>query len=372
MPGQSAADKTEKATPERLKKARQEGQVPASQEVPSAMILTAVLISLSVVMPKFIMWCKQTVILGFTAGAGGVESHETASQFLWESTSSMLQIIVPVLVIIAVVSVASSIMVSGLNYAPKALKWNFSRVSPIKGMKNVISMKSLVKLGMSLIKLFFIGTICYLYFMDNIDTLLKLRWCSPLGMMSEIGALCIGVLVRIIIAMIIIAAVDFVYQKWNHGKELRMTKQEVKEERKQYETNPEIKGKMRSIQMQMSQKRMLADIPTADVVVCNPTHFSVAIKYDPDITPVPLVVAKGPDLLAQKIKEIARENNVPVVERPPLARALYAAVEVGQPVPNELFVAVAEVLAMIIKLKQKRKSAGFDLTSKPKKINPNN
>ena len=364
-----ASDRTEKATPERLKKARQEGQLVSSQEVPSAMILASILLALIFVLPGFINWSRETLTKCIRATTNGIGDGQQIGHYLWDATASLLVTVSPIFIITAVVSIASSVIVSGLVYSPKAIKLDLGKISPIKGIKNIISMKALVRLLMSLAKLTLIGTICYFYLMGNLEAIIKIRWCKPASMLLEIGTLSMGLLIRVILCMLLIAVADFIYQKWNHAKELRMTKQEVKEERKQYESSPEIKGKIRQMQMQMARKRMLADVPTADVVVCNPTHYAVALKYDQQKNPVPIVVAKGPDALALKIKEVARENGVPVLERPSLARALYAAVEIGHPVPNELFVAVAEVLAMIIRTRQKRKAAGFDLTKKPKKLN---
>jgi len=242
--------------------------------------------------------------------------------------------------------------------SPKAVKLDFSRVSPIKGMKNLLSLKSLVRLLISVLKLSVIGVILWLYLSDNLGMLMSLTSATPGAIVSTTAELIGGVLIRIVIAMIAIAMVDLLYQKWNYKKELRMTKQEVKEEMKQYEISPQLKGRIRMLQREMASKRMLSDVPSADVVIVNPTHFAVALKYDSESMNAPEIVARGADLLCQRIKDLARENKVPIVERPRLARTLYASAKVGDTVPDTLFVAVAEVLAMIYKLRANRGMTG--------------
>jgi flagellar biosynthetic protein FlhB len=355
MAEHSAADRTEKPTPERLKKARQEGQVAQSQEVSSALITTILLVVLAVLMPGIGSALSTMVAEGIRAGAEGPSGGEIFRRLFYSQASQALVQMAPILVVCGLMSCFSSVIVSGLTFSPKSLKIDWSRVSPAKGIKNVISLQSLMRLFMSLLKMTAIGIICYLYLRDNISTMIDLRWSdSPVRMAVSIGSLIFGLMIRVCIMMLIIAGIDYAFQKWNLLKKLRMTKQEVKEERKQYEVAPEIKGRIRQLQFEMVRKRMLQDVPTADVVVTNPTHYAVALKYDMKTMDSPVVVAKGPDELAKRIKDIARENQVPIIERPVLARALYAACEIGSPIPSNLFVAVAEVLAMIYKLRKKR------------------
>ena len=268
-------------------------------------------------------------------------------------TQSLL-ILVPFLVAGAVASVGSSLVSSGWALSGKAVKLNLGRISPIKGMKNLFSMKSIVRLLISIAKLVLISLIVTFYLRSEMDNILALRWASLEGILLSTGRIVLGVLSRVVVALGGVAAVDLLYQRWNYKKELRMTRQQVKEERKQYELAPEVKQKMRAVQFQMAKKRMLQDVPTADVVLANPTHVAVAIKYDGAAMDAPTVVAKGPDLLAKQIKEIAAANGVPVVHRPELARAVYRTVEVGGAIPETLFVAVAEVLAMIYRLRTNR------------------
>ncbi len=357
MPDQSASEKTEQATPERLRKARTEGRIAQSQEVPSALITGGVLLVLALQGPDMLSWFGDMLREAITSVAIASEGEGVLCNFLRTKGMQSIVLMVPFLIVCGVLSCFSSILVSGLTFSPKALKFDFNRVNPIKGVKNVISGKSVVRLVMSLAKMGIIGCICYVYMKDNSEAILKLRWAVPALTLSRIASLILGLLARVVVALFVIGGIDFAYQKWTHSKEMRMTKQEVKEERKQYEVSPEMKRKMRMIQIEMVRKRMLQEVPTADVVVTNPTHYAVALKYDQENMAAPLVVAKGPDKLALKIREIAKEHGVPIVERPSLARALYAAAEIGEPVPSNLFVAVAELLAMIFRLRRKRKLA---------------
>ena len=355
MAEHSAADRTEKPTPERLRKARQEGQVAQSQEVSAALIMVILVIVLAVLAPSMGEAFRVMVVEGLCAGADVPSGGEIFRRFLPHQAAAALGQMTPVLVVCGLMSCFSSVIVSGLTYSPKVLKLDWSKINPAKGIKNVISMESLMRLLMSVLKMTAIGIICYLYVRDNVNAIFELRWASsPVRMGVGIASLVFGLMVRVCIMMLVIAGIDYAFQKWNLLKKMRMTKQEVKEERKQYEVAPEIKGRIRQIQMEMVRKRMLQDVPTADVVVTNPTHYAVALKYDMDAMDAPIVVAKGPDELAKRIKDIAREHQVPIVERPVLARSLYAACEIGKPIPSNLFVAVAEVLAMIYKLRKKR------------------
>ena len=355
MADKPASEKTEQATPERLRKAREKGQVAQSQEVPSAIITGGVLLILALNAPAMLGWFGNTLREALLTPTVSTDGQGIFCNFLRTKGAEALVVMMPFLIICGILSMASSVAVSGLTFSPKVLKLDWSKVNPINGIKNIVSAKAFVKLIMSVLKMVVLGTICYLYIKGETLTIIHLRWTSPVETVAGIAGLILGLMTRVVVALFVIGGIDYAYQKWTHSKEMRMTRQEVKEERKQYEGSPEIKRKIRMIQMEMTNKRMLQAVPTADVVITNPTHFAVALQYDRDTMASPIVLAKGPDLLAQKIKSIARENGVPIVERPALARSLYAAVEVGHPIPSNLFVAVAEVLAMIVRLRKKRK-----------------
>jgi flagellar biosynthetic protein FlhB len=354
MPDQPASERSEEATPHRLQKARQEGRLAQSQDVPTALVLFALLLVLTLTGPGILEWFIDQVKQGVTFRYEGPIQPDTWVGMMSEKAKAVFLLLAPFLAAGVAVSIFSAAIVSGWAISPKALKLDFGRINPVKGVKNLISFKSLVKLLTSLLKLAVLGTIIWTYLQDKAPYCLSLIYNSPGQTVVALADLMGGLLLRIVIGLTAIALVDLIYQRKRYKKDLRMTKQEVREEMKQYEINPHIKGRIRSIQREMARKRMLADVPSADAVITNPTHFAVAIKYDPGAMDAPIVLAKGADILCQRIKEIAAENDVPIVERPPLARTLYATCEIGQPIPETLFVAVAEILAMIYRMKKSK------------------
>ena len=235
------------------------------------------------------------------------------------------------------------------------LKLNFGKLNFIAGAKNLISPQSFVKLLFSVLKVVVLAGMSYLYMKDKFNSIIDALDFNVAQIFITLFSMMYGLALRLAMILFILAAADFVYQKWQYKRNLRMTKQEVKEERKQMEGDPLIKGKIRSIQLQMSRKRMMTAVPTADVVVTNPTHFAVALKYDSKVMKSPTVVAKGADLIAKRIKELAVKHKIPLVEDKPLAQTLYKSVEIGKEVPQKLFYAVAKVLAYVYQLKRERR-----------------
>ncbi|HUS92490.1 MAG TPA: EscU/YscU/HrcU family type III secretion system export apparatus switch protein [Phycisphaerae bacterium] len=356
MPDKPASERTEEATPERLKKAREEGQVAQSQELPSAIMIGALLIGLALLGGGLFQWFTGQVRDGVairppdSIGWGGIGG------LLRQKLTSAMAVSAPFLLFAAAASIASSLLSSGWAFSPKAARFRLDRISPVRGMKNLLSMRSVVRLLVSLAKLGVILAIVYYYLRDNLAACCALRWAEPGALLEGTATMVLGLLARMAIGILAIAGIDLLYQRRKYRKDLRMTRQEVKEERRQHELAPELRGRIRAVQMEMVRKRMLQEVPTADVVVTNPTHVAVALRYDAKTMESPLVVAKGGDLLCEKIKDIARTHGVPIVHRPELARAIFKAVDVGQPIPELLFVAVAEVLAMIYRLRKQRGS----------------
>ena len=360
MPEKPASERTEKATPQRLRKARAEGQTAQSQEVPSAIMIAALLVVLAVTSGGLYRWFTSQMRGGLLFQVTGPMETETFAELLGAKCAQGFVVLLPFLLTAAVVSVLGSVLVGGLAFAPKAIRLDLSRISPIKGFKNLVSLRSVVKLLIAIAKLTVFIAIAWHYLGGRMGMLLSLQWSSPVGILCTIGRLVLGLGIRIGAALAAIAGVDFLYQRWNHRRQLRMTRQEVKEERKQHEVSPEVKGRVHAVQLAMARKRMLQDVPGADVVVSNPTHYAVALRYDAKEAAAPMVVAKGADFLCEKIKEIARANGVPVIEKPELARALYAAAEPGEIIPETLFVAVAEILAMIYRLRKRAPALSLD------------
>jgi len=357
MADKPASERTEKPTPERLRKAREKGQVAQSQEVPSALMMAMLLIMLVLMASWLCEWFVGQMHDGLSFQLGGHLSAAALDSVMGQAGVACLTVLAPFMVVMAAGGIAGSALLGGLSVAPKAVRLDWSRISPANGVKNLVSLKSVVKMLLSMAKLGVLLIVAWQYLANRLGEVLSLQFATPEGLLTGVARLISGLGGRVVLALLVIAGIDMLYQKWNHRRQLMMTRQEVKEERKQYEVSPEIKGRMRAMQMAMARKRMLQDVPTADVVIANPTHFAVALRYDAGGMDAPQMVAKGADFLCEKIKEIAREHGIAVVERPALARALYASCEPGQAIPETLFVAVAEVLAMIYRLRKGRRSA---------------
>ncbi len=354
---ESAAEKTEPPTPERLKKAKEEGKVAASQELPLALTMGMLLLALSLSAERIWHWFVEQMVAGFTMGAGGRMDVASVMGLLASKGWAVLALIAPIMVAIAAAGVASGLLVSGWVFAPKAIHPNPQRLNPVEGVKRLFSTRSLVRLVASWAKLGIMAAIILTYLRGRLGECLALAWATPLASLKVIMGVIVGLVGRFAAGMVVIAIFDILYQKWQYRKDLRMTRQEVKEERRHHETAPEVRSKLRQMQIEMVRKRMLHEVPRSDVVLVNPTHVAVALAYDADEMDAPRVTAKGADLLAERIRQIARAHGVPVVHRPELARTIYRTVEPGQPIPEPLYVAVAEVLAMIYRIRRERGGA---------------
>jgi flagellar biosynthetic protein FlhB len=260
----------------------------------------------------------------------------------------------PVFTALVAGAILSCAIVSGLNFAPQALTPKFSAINPIKGLERLFNIKSVVKLGISIAKLVVVAIVVWFYLNNKVDTLAVIQWSEPLQIMISISKIILGMLIRIGLALLVIAGIDVFFQKWKHNQELKMTKQELKQELKDTEGAPEIKSRIRRIQIELTKKRMLQEVSKANVVLVNPTHVAVALRYDSKTMDAPVLVAKGADYLAEKIREIARAYGVPVISRPELARTIYSTVKTGGSIPEKLYTAVAEVLAMIYRLRHRK------------------
>ncbi len=278
---------------------------------------------------------------------GGVSPDREMSVIFRAALLQMIIMLAPVLLVGVVIAFLCDYVQVGWKPTGKPLTPKFSKLDPTKGFKKIFSSQSLVELIKSIAKIFLIAYITYSYIKGKDRLLFGLLDMPLMQGIRLIGDTVINLGIRISAVYLIIAAADFAYQKFKFNKDMKMTKQEVKEEYKNQEGNPEIKGKIRQRMREASQRRMMQSVPTADVVITNPTHYAVAIKYDSEVAPAPIVLAKGADFLAQRIKEAAKENDIHIVEDKPLARMLYANVEVGAQVPPELYQAVAEVLAFV-------------------------
>ncbi|HOV26874.1 MAG TPA: flagellar biosynthesis protein FlhB [Pseudobacteroides sp.] len=346
-------DKTEKATPKRRQDARKKGQVLQSKEITSAFILLFMFAALRLLggyMYNEIIFFIKKVLTEYVKMPDLYTVNGISKLFIL-SFVEFLKISGPILAVALITGLVAEYAQVGFLFTTENLGFKFSRINPLSGLKRIFSLRSVVELVKSIIKLAIVGYIAYSYIKSEADNLLTIMELDAIGVATYITSTVINIALRICIALVFIAAVDYIYQWYEYEKSLKMSKQEIKEEYKQTEGNPEIKSKIRQKQRQISMRRMLNDVPSADVVITNPTHYAVAIKYDSNISPAPKVIAKGQDYLAQRIKEIAKENRVEIVENKPLARSLYDSVEVGQEIPEEMYQAVAEILAFVYSIK---------------------
>lgn len=352
-------EKTEPATDKKLSDARKEGQVAKSKEIANCMGLMSLFLIL-----KFYVGTMGTRFLEMFQGTynnipeiltfwGGNMPQDEMRLLFSRMMVNTLLIILPILLIGFMVAFVCDVAQVKWKVTTKPLQPKLSKLNPLKGFKKIFSVNALVELVKSLLKIGLIIYISYAYLKDKVILIYSLYDMPLLQALSLAAETVTDLGIRIAAVYMVIALADFVYQKFKFSQDMRMTKQEIKDEYKQSEGDPQIKGRIRQKMQEASRRRMMQDLPRADVVITNPTHFAVAIQYDPEVADAPLVLAKGSDHLAAKIKEIARENHIEIVENKPLARMLYANVEVGQMVPPELYQAVAEVLAFVYQLQGK-------------------
>ncbi len=354
MAEKPAAEKTEQPTLRKLSKAREQGQVPQSQELMSAVSILVLLTIVAFSAPRLMQWFIMQTRQGMSRPDAIFTNSKTFISFFNAKITDSVLVICPILAALCAGSIVTGVAISGFNFAPGAIKLKFDLINPIAGLQKLVNARSMVHLLTSIAKLFFVAIIVWLYLRDKLDMLATLRWAWSLQILAAIAKIILGLMIRVCIALLIIGIADAIYQKWKYIKDLKMTRQEVKEERKQTEGSPEVKRRVRQKQFEMSLKRMMQEVPKANVVLVNPTHVAVALRYEAKTMEAPVMVAKGADHLAEKIKEIARAYGVPIVRKPELARTIYSTVELGSPIPETLYVAVAEVLALIYRLRHKK------------------
>jgi flagellar biosynthesis protein FlhB len=344
------ANKTHAPTGRRIQKARQEGMVPYSEDAVTAMTLVSLLFITTVTASWFITRIKRELVESLQCRAEWVDNSQIFIAYLNGKIIHGMILTAPFLATLTVCGVITSILISGWNFRPAALAPKFEELLPGKGIKNFLSPETLVKMASSVLKLAFIGALVFFYLRKKIPYLANLQWTDADQILSVIGGLIFGAIVRICLGLLVIAAADLIYQRWRYFDRLKMSTEEVKQENRDSDTPPELKSKIRQKQFELGMRRMLKKVPKASVVLVNPTHVAVALEYKPGQV-APVVVAKGADHLCEKIKEIARAYGVPIIRRPELAREIYATVKLDCPIPDKLYTAVAEVLAVLYRLK---------------------
>lgn len=346
-----AGEKTEDATPKRQADARQKGQVAKSQEINSAFIILASFMALKILGGYMYEQMAEYTIFIFSNIPEDLTQPTLVNIFM-DILVVLAKTALPVMLVIMVIAIIVNLFQVGINFTTKPLMPSLEKLDPISGAKKILSKRSLVELVKCILKIIIIGSFIYRFLLQEMGHLPELIFSDLVGSINYFSDVLFTLAFQICGVLLVLAAMDFMYQKWEHQQSLKMSKQEVKEEFKQSEGDPFIKGKIKQKQRAIAMQRMMQEVPKADVIVTNPTHFAVALKYEKGMT-APIVIAKGQDLIAQRIKTIAKEAKIVIVENKPLARALYATTEVGDIVPQELYKSVAEVLAYVYRLKKK-------------------
>ncbi|MDX1757567.1 MAG: flagellar biosynthesis protein FlhB [Marinobacter sp.] len=351
-------EKTEEATPRRLEKAREEGQTARSKELATMAVLLAGAGGLLVFGTTLGKAFADIMRNSFDIERAALFDTNFMAIHLMAAAEEATAAVAPLLLVLLVAAIVGSIGIGGLLFSGKAIAPKLDRLNPLKGLKRMFSMRSLVELLKGVAKVALVMVVAILILNLRTEDLLSIAEEPAMPAMEHVAWTLAWSFFLLSCATIIIAAIDVPFQIYDHHKKLRMTKQEVKDEFKDTEGKPEVKGRIRQLQREMAQRRMMQEVPEADVVITNPSHYAVALKYDQKTMAAPIVVAKGADEIAFKIMEIAREHRVEVLRTPPLTRAVYHNTEIGGEIPDGLYMAVAQVLAYLFQLRQFRRGQG--------------
>ena len=359
MADDSDLEKTEQASPKRLENAREEGDVPRSRELATCTVLFAAGLSLLMMGNHLNQALKTTLSTGLRFNRTEAFEPLVLLMKIADSINTLLLAFAPFAFILVAVAIAAPIIIGGWVFSSKVFVPQFSRLNPMQGLGNLFSKNSAVELIKSIAKTLLVATVAYTVISRDMGPILSLSLLPLKTSIAQVSDLMLTGFLSIVSALVFIAAIDVPYQLYHYANKLKMTKEEVRQESRESEGNPEIKARVRQQQREMAKRRMMSEIPKADVVITNPTHYAVAIKYQGEGMRAPIVVAKGADAIALKIREIAAENNILTMEAPKLARAIYAHTELGNEIPESLYSAVAEVLAYVFQMRIFKKEGGF-------------
>ncbi|MCM3732152.1 flagellar biosynthesis protein FlhB [Fictibacillus nanhaiensis] len=346
-------EKTEKATPKKRQESRKKGQVAKSADINAALVLFV-----SVLFLAFMgSWMGERLLHLFTHSLDKKLLYDVTEtsipKLFWELSMEVSVILAPVMIAAMFAGVLGNYLQVGFLLSTEAIQMKLERINPLSGFKRIYSVRALVELTKSLLKILLIGGVTFFILWIERDVYLRMSLVSIESSLPVFGGLAIKMGFAASIVLLFLAFLDYMYQKYDFEKNIRMSKQDIKDEYKKSEGDPKIKGKIKEKQRQMAMRRMMQEVPKADVIITNPTHYAICLKYDDSGMEAPVVVAKGVDLIAQKIKEIGKEHEVVTVENKLLARTLYARVDIGQVIPEDLFKAVAEILAFVYRIKKK-------------------
>ena len=347
-------ERSEQATPKKREEARSKGKVAKSREINSAAMILGMALGLATLGPAMVMKLQGSMTEGWESFLMDPMTEIAFKELLLKSIGEGLLIIGPLVLLFGVLAIFSSVGQYGLLWTAHPIIPDLSRINPLKGLKRLFSLQSLMELGKTLLKFAVVAYISYVIVRDDLPQVLHLMRLEPGQIAASIGSIFIRLIFWAGIAIAFLGIVDFLFQRWDYERQLRMSRQEVKQELKDTEGDPLVRARIRSLQREMARKRMMEDVPKSNVVITNPTELAVAIKYDQATMDAPKVVAKGAGIIAKKIRDIAKEHGIPVIENKPLAGTIFKTVEIGQLVPVKLYRAVAEVLAYVYRLRGKK------------------
>lgn len=359
------SEKSEEPTEKKLRESREKGQVPRSRELTTLLVTLSAAVFLLLYGAQMIADFEVIMVKGLSFDRDIAFDTQALFRLIGALLETALYLILPFLLLMTLIALVAPILLGGWSFSVKAISPKLSKLNPIAGIKRMFSTKALLELFKAFAKFTLILSMAIFFIYTTFGEILALGVEPLRSALGHAGLLIVQAFIFVSLSLLIVAAIDVPFQLWDHNRQLLMTKQEVKEEHKQQEGNPEVKGRIRQVQREMSQRRMMEKVPDADVVITNPTHFAIALKYDTDSMQEPIVLAIGADFMAAQIRTVATEKNITIIEAPPLARALYYNAEVDRPIPYELFKAVASILAYVYQLKEHGKAEKVDFATLP-------
>ncbi len=359
------SEKSEEPTEKKLRESREKGQVPRSRELTTLLVTLSAAVFLLLYGAQMIVDFEVIMVKGLSFDRDIAFDTQALFRLIGALFETALYLILPFLLLMTLIALVAPILLGGWSFSVKAISPKLSKLNPISGIKRMFSTKALLELFKAFAKFTLILSMAVFFIYTTFGEILALGVEPLRSALGHAGLLIVQAFIFVSLSLLIVAAIDVPFQLWDHNRQLLMTKQEVKEEHKQQEGNPEVKGRIRQVQREMSQRRMMEKVPDADVIITNPTHFAIALKYDTDSMQEPIVLAIGADFMAAQIRTVATEKNITIIEAPPLARALYYNAEIDRPIPYELFKAVASILAYVYQLKEHGKAEQVDFSALP-------
>ncbi len=368
MAEDTGQERTEEPTPRRKQQAREKGQVPSSRELNTMIMMLVSAGALALIGPFVVKGIKELTVWNLNVTREQIYDVNSMFTLLESSLLHAVLSLAPFFLVMILASFVGPLLIGGVNFSMQALIFKWDKLDPVKGLGRIFAIKGLVELLKALVKFLVIGAVSIFFLYQQFDSYLNLGNEPVRTALPHAVELLLWAFIIIASSLVLIALVDVPFQIWDYNKQLKMTFQEIKDENKDTEGNPEVRGRAKRVQREIAQRRMMSDVPDADVIITNPEHYSVALKYDPKTMMAPVLVAKGVDIIAMQIRRIANENNVMILEAPPLARSLFHTTELNAAIPAGLYLAVAQVLAYVFQLRKSRSNSSYYKNHKMKDL----